>query len=185
MSRQIDIDGDLVRDLRDKKGWSQQDLVDQTNQSVSVRTLSRAESTHKCSQDTLKEIALALEIEPYKLLKRTIPRSIKSSHTSTEGGRALVRLLQEIDFHIVAGEITYVSDLSEKRIGDDDMKTLQDLTTGVFGEKFDTPVHLAWRNYISSKEQPQEGWWKIYLSSLKGLRIRVEQRLSDLEGSEQ
>src|SRR5947209_6132768 len=61
--------GRLVKDLRDKKGWTQEELAEKSG--LSIRAIQRIEAgeTKRPNSDTLQRLATALEIDVAELQK--------------------------------------------------------------------------------------------------------------------
>ena len=63
----MQINAELIKQFRQQKCWSQQQLADMSG--VSLRTLQRLEAKSVASQETIKSLAAVLEVDCQLLLK--------------------------------------------------------------------------------------------------------------------
>ena len=66
------INGEIIKNIRLKKGWSQQHLADVCE--VNLRTIQRVENTDNASPETVMALAASLEIEKEKFLREFEPK---------------------------------------------------------------------------------------------------------------
>ncbi len=72
----------IVRRLRDKKGWSQEQLAEFSG--LSLRTIQRVEAGNKASMETLKSLAATLEVDITKLTENVVVIDKESSAWKAE-----------------------------------------------------------------------------------------------------
>ena len=72
----------IVKKLREKKGWSQEQLAEFSG--LSLRTIQRVEAGNRASMETLKSLAATLEVDMSKLTENVVVIDKESSEWKAE-----------------------------------------------------------------------------------------------------
>ncbi len=80
MDTQMNINGDMVRALREEKSWSQEHLADAAG--LSARTVQRVESEAVASAETRLALAAALGVPVSSLMPARVPATNQSGASS-------------------------------------------------------------------------------------------------------
>ena len=72
----------IVKRLRDKKGWSQEQLAEFSG--LSLRTIQRVEAGNRASLETLKSLAATLEVDMSKLTENVVVIDKESNEWKAE-----------------------------------------------------------------------------------------------------
>ena len=84
MSKEMKIDGTMIRSLRELRGWSQENLAEAAG--LGLRTVQRAESDGRASAETRTCLAAAFNV-PQSVLTgaRSVPQRVRDSVAPTLG----------------------------------------------------------------------------------------------------
>jgi len=108
---EMQINFKLVKQLRQQKSWSQDQLA--SIASISLRTIQRIEKDGRCSIDSKKALASAFEIDATDLdTDQDIPRRLAGNRPGTKLGflgafAGLVGSYAGITSEVMSGQMTY------------------------------------------------------------------------------
>ncbi len=96
----MQVNGNMIKSLREKRVWSQQQLAEMAG--ISLRTLQRLEATSTASHETVKSLAAVFEIDAETLLP---PKASDEASTATsnpiEKRNFIISLFALIIAHVI------------------------------------------------------------------------------------